>query len=309
VMVNFRIIFKEAVAFAIRYTGISFLIRSIYAKNKCCILLYHDPSPDVFDKHLNYLSTQYNIITLDVLVDAIRTKDWVRIPPKSIIISFDDGHKGNFALLQVFKKYNFRPTIYLTARVISTNRLFWFKVPGVRSEPLKKCTNSDRLRYLEENFGFKPTKEYPQQERQSLNIDEVKSMQDFVDFQAHTCFHPILTACSDDECKNEIFRCKSDLESLLGRDCKHFSYPCGDYTEREIELVRQAGFLSARTTDIGWNSINTDSYRLKAIEIPDDASVNMLAARLTGIPGYIIYLMRGSFSGKHPVRLPEKRQG
>lgn len=298
---------KEVAAFLVRYSGVPFLVRNIYARNKCCILLYHAPSRSVLDKHLNYLSKRYNIIPLEVLVDAIRSKNWRRVPLKSIVITLDDGYKSNFELLEVFKKYKIRPTIYLTSQLINTNRHFWFMLPGIQSEPLKKCTNSERLCHLEENFGFTPTKEYSEQERQSLNIDEIRSMQDFVDFQAHTCFHPILTTCSDDECKQEIFQCKSDLETLLGINCKHFCYPDGDYTEREVALAKQAGFLSARTIDIGWNNVNTDPYRLKAIEIPNDASLNMLAAKLSGVPGYLCYLKMGSLNGKRPQTSPKNR--
>lgn len=195
---------KEVAAFVLRYSGIPLFIRNVYARNKCCILLYHNPSRNVLDKHLSYLSKRYNIITLQVLVDAIRSKDWTRVPPKSMVVTLDDGHKGNFKLLETFKKYKIRPTIYLTSQLINTNRHLWFMLPGIQSEPLKKCTNSERLRHLEENFGFTPTKEYPEEERQSLNIDEIRSMQGFVDFQAHTCFHPILITCSDDECKEDL---------------------------------------------------------------------------------------------------------
>jgi peptidoglycan/xylan/chitin deacetylase (PgdA/CDA1 family) len=299
---------KEVAAFLIRYSGVPFLIRNIYARNKCCILLYHNPAPNVLDKHLSYLSRRYNIITLQVLVDAIRSKDWARIPPRSMVITLDDGHKGNFELLGVFRKYKVRPTIYLTSGLINTNRCFWFMSPGVQSGPLKKCANSERLRRLEEDFGFTPAKEYPEQQRQSLNVDEIRSMQDFVDFQAHTCFHPILTTCSDNECKQEIFQCKSDLKTLLDIDCRHFCYPDGAYTAREIELVKKAGFLSARTADVGWNDVNTDPYRLKAIEVPNNASLNMLVAKISGIPGYICYLRMGSFTGKRPVALLQDRQ-
>ncbi len=299
---------KEVAAFLLRYSGVPFLIRNIYARNRCCILMYHNPSRNVLDKHLSYLSRRYNIITLQVLVNAVRSKDWTHIPPEGMVITLDDGHKGNFELLEVFKKYKIRPTIYLTSRLINTNRHFWFMLPGIQSGPLKKCTNGERLHRLEKNFGFTPKKEYSEQERQLLNIDEIRSMQDFVDFQAHTCFHPILTTCSDDECKQEIFQCKSDLETLLGINCKHFCYPDGDYTAREIEFVKQAGFLSARTADAGWNSVNTNPYKLKVIEVPNDASLNMLAAKLSGIPGYMCYLRMGSFTGKRPVTFPKNRQ-
>lgn len=299
--------FKEVVAYIIRFIGASFLVRNTYARNKCCVLVYHNPSSDVFNKHLDFLSREYNIINLDILVEAIHSKDWSNIPSKSIVITFDDGYKDNFALLGVIKKYKIHPTIYLVSQLVNTNRPFWFMIPGIQVKPLKKITNRDRLQYLNQNFGFAPTKEYSQEKRQSLNIDEIKSMQDFVDFQTHSCSHPVLTTCSDEECRKEIFQSKDGLETLLGSNCKHFSYPNGDYTKREIELLKQAGFLSARTLDVGWNCINTDPYKLKAIEILDNDSLNMLIARLSGIPGYLSHVRTGSYKGKHSTRLPKER--
>lgn len=283
------------------------MVRNIYARSKCCILVYHNPSPYIFDKHLSFLLKKYNILTLDDLVKAICSKDWSNIPSKSLVITFDDGYKDNFALLEVFKKHKLNSTIYLVSKLVNTNRSFWFMIPGVKSKSLKKNTNRDRSRYLEKHFGFTPTKEYLQEERQSLNIDEIKSMQDFVDFQSHSCFHPVLTTCSDDECRKEILQSKDDLETLFGSNCEHFSYPNGDYTEREIELLKQAGFLSARTLDVGWNCVDTDPYKLKAIEILNNDSLNMLIARLSGIPGYLSYVRTGSYTGKHSTSLPEGR--
>ncbi|MFL5048434.1 MAG: polysaccharide deacetylase family protein, partial [Xanthobacteraceae bacterium] len=100
-------------------------------------------------------------------------------------------------------------------------------------------------------------------------------------------------------CADEIFQSKHELEALLGQECVHFSYPNGDYSAREIELLRQAGYRSGRTVDLGWNSPGTDVYRLKILGTEDDASVNRLAADLTGITGYGARLRQGSFRGRH----------
>jgi peptidoglycan/xylan/chitin deacetylase (PgdA/CDA1 family) len=135
----------------------------------------------------------------------------------------------------------------------------------------------------------------------ALNQDEIAAMKDFVDFQSHTRFHPVLTTCRDDECGDEIARSKKEVEKLTAKECEHLSYPNGDYTEREIEIVKRAGYRSARTIDVGWNTINTDPYRLKITGIDDDASINMLAAQMTGVIPYLGYLLKGSFNGRHPT--------
>ena len=125
-------------------------------------------------------------------------------------------------------------------------------------------------------------------------------MSPFVDFQSHSKFHPVLTTCTDDECKEELVESKAYLEKLLNKKIIHFSYPNGDYSEREIEYLKKSGYKSARTLDIGWNDVNSDPYRLKALGIEDCASINILCGQIIGIFRYFKYLRYGSFKGIRP---------
>ena len=248
--------------------------------------MYHDAKPAVFAKHIAYLSRNYTIISLDTLVSAIYQKDFSRVPAKSVVITIDDGHAGNIKLLPLFKQYRMRPTLFVCTQIINTYRHFWFKIEEqskTEREKLKRLPNVERLTHLKHTADFEPEKTYP--DRQALNIREMKEMgKENVDFQPHTQFHPILPHCTETECRQEILGSKTDLEELLGIECFHFSYPNGDYTEREIEIVKTAGFRSARTTDIGWNTLETAPYQLKTIPIADDAGLALFRAQLTTIP-------------------------
>ena len=247
--------------------------------------MYHDAKPTVFAKHIAYLSRHYTVIALDTLVAAIHRKDFSQISPKSVVITIDDGHVGNIALLPLFKQYNIRPTLYVCTQIINTHRHFWFKIDGqskAEKERLKRLSNAERLACLKRTADFEPEKVYP--DRRALEIAEMKEMAESVDFQPHTRFHPILPQCTEMECKQEILGSKTDLERLLGVECLHFSYPNGDYTEREIEIVKVGGFRSARTTDMGWNTLDTPPYQLKVIPITDDAGLTLFRAELTTIP-------------------------
>ena len=276
---------KNIVAFVICLLGIPFLIREWICRNRFAILMYHDPKPTTFAKHIAYLSRYYTVISLDTLVSAIQRKDFSQIPSKSVVITIDDGHAGNFELLPIFKRYRIRPTLYVCTQIVNTHRHFWFEIDGqskAEKEMLKRLSNVERLAHLKRTAGFEPEKTYP--DRQALNIAEMKEMGSSIDFQPHTRFHSILPHCTEIECKQEIIESKTDLESLLGVECLHFSYPNGDYTEREMEIVKAGGFRSARTTEIGWNTLDTSPYRLKAIPITDDAGLMRFRAELTTIP-------------------------
>lgn len=276
---------KYIVACVVCLSGIPLLIREWVCRHRVAILLYHDAKPETFAKHIAYLSRYYMFISLDTLVSAIQQKDFSPIPPKSVMITIDDGHVGNFELLQIFKQYQIRPTLYVCTQIINTHRHFWFKIEGQsksEKERLKRLSNVERLAHLKNTADFEPEKVYP--DRQALSIAEIREMSEEVDFQPHTQFHSILPRCTDVECKQEILGSKSDLESLLETECRHFSYPNGDYTEREIEIVKAGGFRSARTTEIGWNALDTPPYQLKVIPITDDAGLTLFRAELTTIP-------------------------
>ena len=276
---------KNVIASVIYLSGMPFLIREWLCRDKVAILMYHDAEPVVFRKHLAYLARHYTFISLDRLVDAIYQSDFSQIPPKSLVMTIDDGHAGNFALLPIFKEFGLRPTLYVCTQLINTHRHFWFKIAGISKKDkaqLKRITNEERLARLKQDAAFEQEKEFL--ERQALNLAELTAMAPHVDFQPHTQFHPILPQCTATECEQEILESKRDLERLLGGTCNHFSYPNGDYSAREIAVVTAAGFRSARTTEIGWNTVKTAPYRLKSIPMTDDAGFLLFRAELTGIP-------------------------
>ena len=116
--------------------------------------------------------TGYNVISLDSLITAITQKTWSMIPQKNLVITFDDGWKGNYNLLGVIKEFNIPVTIYLSSRIINTNRRFWWHAGFSDIQKLKQLSNQERLFILKENNGYEQGKEYT--EPQSLNFQEIK---------------------------------------------------------------------------------------------------------------------------------------
>lgn len=300
--------FIQNIFFAlIRYSGIFKLYNKFILRRKVTIVLYHDPKPDVFNKHIKFLSKNFNFIPLDLLVNAIYKKDWTIIPNNSIVITFDDGHVGNFLLYDTIKKYNIFPTFYVCANIINTNRHFWWKeLNHDLVESLKHNTNKYRLNYLYNKFNFKNTKEYPK--RDALNMDELKKLSKTSIIGSHTCFHPILTCCDSNESNDEISLSKKIIEKITSKECLHFCYPNGDYNDEIIKQVKRAGYISARTIDVGWNDKNTNPFKLKITGISDDASINKLISQLTGITMYLRYLSKGSLNGKYKTIKPKMNE-
>jgi peptidoglycan/xylan/chitin deacetylase (PgdA/CDA1 family) len=272
---------QELVSFLVRWCGVALLVRSTIARRKVSILVYHDPTPEVLERHLRYLSKRYTFVTLDRLATALHTQDWSQIPPRAVVITLDDGRRGNARLTELFQRFLVTPTIYVCSQIAGTNRHFWF-LDVHDDEALKALSNQARISQLQE-MGFVQTKEFPSLERQALTRGELEVLAGVSEIESHGRFHPILTKCSEEEAADEIRLSKREVEALSGRLCRHFSYPNGDYGAFERQVVKEAGYASARTTVPGRNGRDADPYRLKAYVVPDDCSVNRIATSLSGV--------------------------
>jgi len=281
----------------IRFSGVAFLIRKVIARKNVTIVLYHNPTPENFEEHLRYLSKRYNFISFSDLSEALYSCNWQNIPNYAMVITFDDGWKENFRLLDIIIKYKIKPIIFLTTNLINTERKLWWTECRISEiNRLKKIPNHQRLSELKEKSNFLQGKEFPGN-RQILDLNEIEKMKSYVEFGLHTCYHPVLTKCTEDEKRTEIIEGKSYVEELLDMTFDTFSYPNGDYDDECINILKENNIKTARTTDAGWNCIKTDPYKLKITGVSDNGSTNKLASELTGIPLYIQYFLKGSFLG------------
>jgi peptidoglycan/xylan/chitin deacetylase (PgdA/CDA1 family) len=95
------------------------------------ILLYHHVailqneniyyvSPDAFERQMNLLHEWgYQTISVELLVNAI--KQGAELPPKPIILTFDDGSETVYTnALPIMQKYNFTGTAYIVYNYVAT---------------------------------------------------------------------------------------------------------------------------------------------------------------------------------------------
>ncbi len=267
--------------------GLPRLTRATVGRRRAAILLYHDPSPEVVDAHLTHLRRHHALVSLDEVVEHLRARTFDRLPERAVAITIDDGHRGNRDLLDVFRRHDVVPTIYLCSQIVGTDRHYWF-LDTPDPEPLKKVPNGERLRLLADT-GFDQAASHDPESRQALTLDEVREMADGTSFGGHTRFHPILPMCDSDEAEAEIAGCRGEIEEWLDRPCLHFAYPNGDHSPREVDMVRRAGYRSGRTTATGWVGPRSDPYRLPILGVPDDASITRLEADLTGVTSWLAH--------------------
>ena len=266
----------------LKISGLPFIIRELVQKNKVTILLFHDINKEIAEKTFLYLKKNYNIISLNEFIKSHQKNCKNRIPKKALIITFDDGHIGNYEILPILKKYNIPITIFLCSSIINTNRHFWFryKNQSTGTQKLKYLSNKEKLEVLAK-VGFKQEQEY--RKPQALQADHINKMKRHVNFQSHTMFHPILPKCNNEEAANEIINSKKALEMDYDLNINAIAYPNGDYSKRDIDLIKKAGYKCGLTVDHGFNTLKTDLFYLKRLSVNDTADLNELIVKSTGI--------------------------
>lgn len=137
---------------------------------------------------------------------------------KVVGISLDDGYLNNLThALPVLKRHGFSATCYVVSqRVGQTNE--WDLDKGIAQTPLMDA----------------------RQLRQWVDGGQ--------EIGAHTRTHVDLTQVAADTARDEIFRCKAELEKMTGQSVKQFCYPYGNLSDIHAELVRETGFSCATTT-------------------------------------------------------------
>jgi peptidoglycan/xylan/chitin deacetylase (PgdA/CDA1 family) len=122
-----------------------------------------------------------------------------------------------------------------------------------------------------------------------MGVAELKSMADAGwEIGSHGCKHLELAKVDENQQRDEIFRSKSQLESLLGITPEFYAYPHGSYTEPVKELLREAGYRGACSMFSKAGSVTEDPFCLRRI-MPHRGD-SALSFRLKLSPIYLRYV-------------------
>jgi peptidoglycan/xylan/chitin deacetylase (PgdA/CDA1 family) len=174
-------------------------------------------SPRRFERQIRFLKHEgCACISLPGVWDsgfAIRDFQESKIS-KPVLITFDDGYEGIYThAYPILKKYASTAIIFLTTGYIGKYNS-WDASPGPRFKHLDW-----------------------------IHIREMAD--DGICFGSHGVNHTFLTRQNDSTVKYEIEASKKKLEDGLGRPVRFFSYPYGDYDDRIIDSVQEAGYEAA----------------------------------------------------------------
>lgn len=108
--------------------------------------------------------------------------------------------------------------------------------------------------------------------RRFLNWDQVRALAEAgMTIGGHSKYHPYLWKISDPKkLADEIIGSKKITEDHIGRPITVFAYPFGRYSTSTVDMVKAAGYRSARSGRAGISHSKEDLFTLRSIQVGND---------------------------------------
>ncbi|MCA9364390.1 MAG: polysaccharide deacetylase family protein, partial [Candidatus Moranbacteria bacterium] len=90
---------------------------------------------------------------------------------------------------------------------------------------------------------------------------------------AHSRTHAHLTQLNASQLQSEVVGNRDDLQAM-GFDPVTFTYPYGEYNDVVIQAVKDAGYVGARSVDVGFNIPSSNRYVLKDQHVESGVTVS-----------------------------------
>jgi peptidoglycan/xylan/chitin deacetylase (PgdA/CDA1 family) len=251
---------------------------------------FHDPSSELFESSVKwFLKNKFRFISIHELHEILRDKK--PFPSSAVLFTVDDGWKNNKKnIVPIANKYKVPVTIFATTNPVQNGEPYWWSVveqanrkglTDKRPLDVKQLKDDERIAFVEK---LKLKISIP---REALTVEELQEIDKtpYVNIECHTVTHPILSRCTDEKSAFEIVESKRILEQWLGRKVTHFAYPNGNYSEREVRILKEAGYDIAFSTSPKYITRETVSniYTVPRFDVLEDISFTENICRMTGI--------------------------
>lgn len=180
-------------------------------------------SPYSFRRQMQILrALGFSSLTVEAAVKAFRSG--LRVPKRTVIITFDDGYRDNYLWARpILKEFGYTATFFIAASFCDTDEIFpWDQVKGwthIYDEDLPMT--SVQLRSLQEE-GF--------------------------EIGSHGMTHRNLTDLDPHEVYRELMESKGLLEHVTMKQVVSFCYPRGLFTQEISRVVKEVGYHAAVVT-------------------------------------------------------------
>jgi peptidoglycan/xylan/chitin deacetylase (PgdA/CDA1 family) len=83
-----------------------------------------------------------------------------------------------------------------------------------------------------------------------MDRSQIRELSKSFEIGAHTLEHVMIDRLSDREAGIQLSGSRQWIEELTGKSCRVFCFPGGKFRNRQLQLVRQAGYEAARTVEL-----------------------------------------------------------
>lgn len=248
-------------------------------------------TPADFEAQMRFVGRHFNVIRFADVIDAMDRG--APLPPRSLLITFDDGHSDNYDhAFPILRSLGLPATIFISTDYIGSDRMFWFDrqayllycahagrhrvstlgldlvlgdiasrraASDMLVEALKQVADETRHEALAELESVLPPRDGapPAPARPTMTWAQVQEMSNAgIDFASHAVTHPVLTRLDDASLERELRYSRDIISSRTGRDVPVIAYPVGKvgaFDERVARVARQCGYRLGVSYESGTN--------------------------------------------------------
>lgn len=140
---------------------------------------------------------------------------------KTVVLTFDDGLENQYSVAApILRRYGFKATLYVGQ---------W--IAGIYPDAPAHCISKEQLQALHDE-GY--------------------------EIANHTMRHPSVANCTDEQLHDELGGVEDILVNIGLPRPVTFAYPGGQYCDAAMQVLRDRGYVAARTTEPRATSPQTD---------------------------------------------------
>lgn len=286
-------------------------------------------TPEELDKFLTYFTQYFDCGDLETQHERYLRGETTARP--LLAITFDDAQHDNYKYARpVLARHHVKASFFVPIIAVEQQELLWHDRLGFAILNMLKQAHDGRERLLAilasaglsagdpenlvsnvvaaskgialearlqlvaslvEASGTAQTPEFAR----LMTFDEIEELAaDGHEIGSHSMTHCLMPECDDSSLTYEVAESRRILHARLGKPIATFCYPNGNSDARTANVVAQAGYLRAVTTDWGSNSQEADHFRLRRYDI---AAKHVQDSTGKFVPALLAFRMSGFYPG------------
>lgn len=258
-------------------------------------LMPDEPDAARFERIARFIARWFNVLSVE---EAVRRLQSASLPAAAAAITFDDGYADNLEVAApILKRHGLTATFFIATGYSGGGRM-WNDtlMEAARIAPAGEFDCRDlglgihqvhdddsRLalfKSMRDSIKYRPLDQrvviadevavragLGRESNLMMTPDELTELKAMgMDIGGHTIRHPILATLDESSALAEIEGGREQLRQWLGEAPSVFAYPNGipgrDYTERDVRLVKAAGYRAAVAVRRGYSKVGTDIFQL-----------------------------------------------